>query len=68
MTLAGLTGDGPVECSRGVRIVPDVALSEVDFEVHAAGGRSCGAARDAERGGPCPGPPPPRAGMLGEQL
>src|SRR5262249_44991002 len=27
VVLAGLDGDGPVVCSRGVRIVPDVALS-----------------------------------------
>ena len=31
VTLAGLTGDGPVECSRGVRIVPDVALGQGDL-------------------------------------
>ena len=36
VTVAGLEGSGPVECSRGVRIVPDVALSSVDFDVRAA--------------------------------
>jgi protein DJ-1 len=29
VTLAGLDGGGPVVCSRGVRILPDAALSEV---------------------------------------
>jgi protein DJ-1 len=29
VTLAGLAGSGPVTCSRGLRIVPDVALGDV---------------------------------------
>jgi hypothetical protein len=33
VTLAGLAGAGAVECSRGVRIVPDVALADVQLEV-----------------------------------
>ena len=28
--LAGLDGDGPVTCSRGVRLVPDAALADVE--------------------------------------
>ena len=50
VTLAGLTGDGAVECSRGVRIVPDVALANVDMEVGARGGVGIDAAPgNAER-------------------
>ena len=35
VTVAGVAGDGAVTCSRGVRIVPDVALSEVRAEFDA---------------------------------
>jgi protein DJ-1 len=35
VTVAGVAGDGAVTCSRGVRIVPDVALSDVRAEFDA---------------------------------
>lgn len=35
VTVAGVAGDGAVTCSRGVRLVPDVALSAVSTEFDA---------------------------------
>jgi DJ-1 family protein len=43
VTLAGLDGGDPIKCSRGVRIVPDKALSDI---AHIARGEG-GSARDA---------------------
>ena len=46
MTVAGLEGAGPMECSRNVKIVPDAALAEVgqkDFDVVVLPGGAKGA-------------------------
>ena len=45
VTLAGLAGSGPVTCSRGLRLVPDVALGDVagNFDVVVLPGGSQGA-------------------------
>jgi protein DJ-1 len=50
VVLAGLDGDGPVKCSRGVRIVPDAALSAAEgpFDVVILPGGLEGARRLAE--------------------
>lgn len=50
VVLAGLDGAGPVTCSRGVRIVPDVALdaAEGPFDVIVLPGGNEGARRFAE--------------------
>lgn len=50
VVLAGLEGADPVTCSRGVRLVPDRALSEVEgeFDVIALPGGAGGAERLAE--------------------
>jgi protein DJ-1 len=46
VTAAGIAGDGPVTCSRGVRILPDVALADVtsDFDAVILPGGAAGAA------------------------
>ena len=36
VTLAGVNGSGPVKCSRGVVIVPDISLAEVSGNVYDA--------------------------------
>lgn len=50
VVLAGLDGPGPVQCSRGVRIVPDAALSDVEgpFDVIVLPGGNEGARRLSE--------------------
>lgn len=50
VVLAGLDGDGPVKCSRGVRIVPDAALSAAEgpWDVVVLPGGAEGARRLAE--------------------
>ncbi len=50
VVLAGLDGDGPVKCSRGVHIVPDAALSDAKgpFDVIVLPGGLEGARRLAE--------------------
>jgi protein DJ-1 len=50
VVLAGLDGDGPVVCSRGVRLLPDAALSDVSgpFDVIVLPGGNEGARRLAE--------------------
>jgi protein DJ-1 len=50
VTVAGIDGDGPIRCSRGVMITPDAALSSVDgaFDVLVLPGGAEGAKRLAE--------------------